>query len=337
VVDPAQGVLTGTVEIAEVVAPVSDPTKPVLWIAKGRPITLHAHYSAGSGEVYSELDLKFKWYLIQGSQFTELGENDGPLNYIPSVEVDEIEQSKIRVEVYDLNGKAAIAKEYPYIVQNCVDNLLPALHINTNNRCHIDGLRASAYVIDSLDDNRIYSVKKIGSKWWLTENLRADKQTNAWLGYRNQYGAYYPAVNTVIEGLGSLDGKYCPKGWRIPSKEEWDDLDNTINISNSQLVFKELAVSDTEAAPPIGSRAWNSQSITNIPGINTVGFNLIPAGIYTGSAVNASGNSASFFMLGGGQIQNYGNELNSPEPGGVFVKTINGTYWYTARCVSSNP
>jgi uncharacterized protein (TIGR02145 family) len=326
VVEASKGALTGTIEISEVVAPTSEPTKPVLWIAKERPITLHAHYSAGSGEAIEELDLKFKWYWVNGSAYTSLGENDGTLeNYIPPTEIT---NNRIRVEVYDRNGKASTAREYPYYVQNCSDNLLPGLHINVNYQCSIQGLRTSAYVMDSLDNNYIYQVTKIGGKWWLTENLRANKQSNA---YKHPvYGAYYSAQ--LVSDLGGTEGQYCPKGWRIPTVTEWQDLNSAISTSSGETVFIGLATADMASNPSIGSIAWNSNRITNLPGSNSVGFNLIPAGVYMSSAITMSGEMASFFIRGGSQVQNYGT--NTPGPGTASTTSINGTYWYTARCVN---
>jgi uncharacterized protein (TIGR02145 family) len=329
VVDPSKGALTGTIKISEAVAPTSDPTNPVLWIAKDRPVTLHAHYSAGSGEATEELALRFRWYWINGANSTLLDENDGTFIHTPPTEVtDHI----IRVEVYDLNGKASTANEYPYYVQNCSDNDLPGLHINVNYQCRVDGLRTSAYVMDSLGNNYIYQVTKIGSKWWTTENLRANKQNNAYTAYIDTYGAYYHAG--LVSDLGQTDGKYCPKGWRIPTQSEWNNLNSAISSTNSELVFQGLATAKTASSPSIGDDAWNSTMISNLPGSNAVGFNLTPAGFYYNSTVTLFGLRALFFIHGGSQIQVYGNTTGSPGNGTATAMPIESNWWYTARCVN---
>jgi uncharacterized protein (TIGR02145 family) len=329
-VDSSKGKLTGTIEISEVVAPFSEPNKPVLWIAKDRPITLQAHYSAGDGETIEELELRFKWYWVNGASYILLGENNGTLkDYAPPTEVT---NQRIRVEVHDLNGKASIAKEYPYYVQNCSDNNLPGLHINVNYQCRIEGVRVSAYVMDSLDNNYIYQVKKIGTKWWLTQNLRANKQGNAYTGYINTYGAYYHAG--LVNELGQTDGRYCPKGWRIPTSSEWSNLNNAVNSSNNTLVFQGLATAAEASNPAVGDVAWNKTLIENLPGSNSVGFNLTPAGAYYSNNIIWSGTRAVFFTHGGSIVQAYGIQNIGPEEGSAYTLALNPSYSYTARCVN---
>jgi uncharacterized protein (TIGR02145 family) len=327
IVDASMGALTGTVEISEVVAPTSDPIKPVLWIAKDRPVTLHAHYSPGSGETQEELNaLTFRWWWVNGANSTFLGENDGTLkNYVPTTEVTD---QRILVEVIDLNGKAATSKTYPYYVQNCGGNI-PGLHININYPCDTDGSRVSAYVIDSIGNNYIYRVTRIGNKWWLTENLRANKQNNAYTTYIDAYGAYYHS--DLVTELRQTDGRYCPKGWRIPTQDEWNNLNDAISPTNGELVFKGLATAETKPSTSVGDKAWNSTYVSNLPGSNSVGFNLVPAGVYYSGNVNMSGMRALFFTYEGSDVQVYGN-LYGPGTTSTLGKDPN--WWYTARCVN---
>ncbi len=94
-------------------------------------------------------------------------------------------------------------------------------------------------------DGNVYQTVVIGNYWWTTENLRTTTYSNstkipnvtdsaAWTAltsgaycwYRNDegnaktYGALYNwhAVNT---------GRLCPDGWRVPTDQEWKNLEGT--------------------------------------------------------------------------------------------------------------
>jgi len=80
-------------------------------------------------------------------------------------------------------------------------------------------------------DGRIYKTVKIGSQVWMAENLNTTKfrdgspiPKNMWKWYNNdkrngeQYGALYTWYS--IKDKRNI----APKGWHIPSPQEWKDL-----------------------------------------------------------------------------------------------------------------
>jgi uncharacterized protein (TIGR02145 family) len=331
IVDAAKGALTGTVKIVEAVAPTADPANPVVWIANGRPVTLHAQYEAGSGEVLSELDLRYRWYWTdENSQNHELsGESvNGTLAFTPSSSVN---KGLIRVEVLDRNGKTGAGRSYPYTVQTCGNSSLPGLHVNVNYQCGTKNQHSTAYVIDSTGKIDIYPIISISDNtWWFMENLR--KENNAHITYVNVYGAYYP--ESAIEDLKKIDGTYCPKGWRIPNELEWNDLNKAVSPSNSgPEIFLKLATAEVATSTSLGDKAWNSTLIENTPGVNSIGFSAIPAGYFQGTAVYYYGQKAEFFMYNG-QIQGYGLESSGPAAGTAYRLNMQSGRHYTARCVN---
>lgn len=139
-------------------------------------------------------------------------------------------------------------------------------------------------VVDA--DSNVYNVVIIGNQAWLKENLRTTRYNDntaipeisdavVWANlstpgrctYNNtinqdtivEYGRFYNwyAVNS---------GKLCPKGWHVPSYDEWSALINNLggeNIAGGKL--KEM-----------GLEHWVSP---NTDADNSSGFNAIPGGV----------------------------------------------------------
>lgn len=112
------------------------------------------------------------------------------------------------------------------------------------------------YFIDSRD-NIVYKIVKIGNKMWFAENLRY-RCNDSWV-YNNDI--------TNEAKLGRLYSWYsandaCPKGWRLPTKEEWEDLYAKIGSSP-------YALQSTEYS------SWQWPGATN-----SSNFSAIPSGLY---------------------------------------------------------
>lgn len=110
-------------------------------------------------------------------------------------------------------------------------------------------------------DGNIYEVIIVGQNYWMTENLRVKRDS---LG--NAVPFFFPDGDLVnAESFGLLYDfenacKVCPKGWRLPNNEEWEEL-LKINIINNAGNFKD-------------SQFWTGESNSNVSG-----FSVRPAGI----------------------------------------------------------
>ncbi len=149
-------------------------------------------------------------------------------------------------------------------------------------------------------DGNVYHTVTIGTQTWLVENLKTTKYndgtpipnvtddlvwrnltTGAYCIYNNskandsKYGKLYNwhAVNT---------GMLAPKGWHVPTKDEWSTLNSYVSSHTgiSGTVGKALASntiwSDYSATATIGNERKKN---------NSTGFNGMPGGVRTGNFI----------------------------------------------------
>jgi uncharacterized protein (TIGR02145 family) len=130
-------------------------------------------------------------------------------------------------------------------------------------------------------DGNIYHTVTIGTQTWMVENLKTTKFNDgsaitlvtddaAWASlttpgycwkdnnedYKNSYGALYNwySINT---------GKLCPKGWHVPSDEEWTTLVNFLGGKNVALgKLKESGTTHWQGP----NDATNESGFTALPG-----------------------------------------------------------------------
>ncbi|MGB5015491.1 MAG: FISUMP domain-containing protein [Pyrinomonadaceae bacterium] len=81
-------------------------------------------------------------------------------------------------------------------------------------------------------DGQVYGIKKLGKLTWMKENLRYDFPDKSWC---------YDDEEDACEELGMLytfDGalKACPTGWRLPTDNDWMDLEKSLGMPQNQLM-----------------------------------------------------------------------------------------------------
>lgn len=90
----------------------------------------------------------------------------------------------------------------------------------------ISGLNPDKTKYIDFRDYEVYSIAKIGGMFWLTDNLRYEFE-----------GAYLAAHSTNQKPgrVYTWDEakKVCPKGWRLPSKRDWEHLFSSTSDANS--------------------------------------------------------------------------------------------------------
>jgi uncharacterized protein (TIGR02145 family) len=194
-------------------------------------------------------------------------------------------------------------------------------------------------------DGNIYKTVKIGTQWWMAENLRTTRYNNGisiplitdsatwrylstpgycWMNndinYKNIYGALYNwnTVNT---------GKLAPAGWHIPSDAEWTILTDFLGGENTAGgKMKSIGTIETATgmwyAPNTG--ATNESGFSALPG------SIREAGYFFLSVIGHIGYWWSSTFTGIGDA--WGIELDYSD---AMVNRDNWsvTYGFSVRCL----
>lgn len=135
-----------------------------------------------------------------------------------------------------------------------------------------------------------YDVVKIGKQFWMASNLITQKYNDGtdisfltgnteWQNatYSKEGGFVYYQLNEANIAKYGLyynffsvnSGKLCPKGWRIPSQDDY------------KILMKELGGADKAHAAmksTSGWEDWDYQELPEYQGTNSSGMNVVPAG-----------------------------------------------------------
>ena len=144
-------------------------------------------------------------------------------------------------------------------------------------------------------DGNVYKTVKIGTQWWMAENLKVTH-------YRN--GDPIPNVTDSIEWSGLSSGAYCeydndannvttygrlynwlaiadsrniaPVGWHVPTDEEWKQLEMYLGMSQADAdTVGWRGTTEGGKLKDSGTTSWISP---NTGATNESGFTALPAG-----------------------------------------------------------
>lgn len=196
-------------------------------------------------------------------------------------------------------------------------------------------------------DGNIYSTVKIGNQWWMAENLKVTSYNDG-TKIRNVLSTEKDsiwfkidsgAVCNVDERYGLLYNWYAvkdvrniaPKGWHIPTDEEWKTLEKTLGMSQDE-VDKTSWRGTNEAEKLIvkSSLGWPT---TDVFGTNSSGFSALPSGcrLFNGQIVNKS-NAAFWWSSTENNNQVYYRYIDS-EKKNIFRHYTFKNYGFSVRCV----
>lgn len=156
-------------------------------------------------------------------------------------------------------------------------------------------------------DGQVYRYTTIGDQVWMAENLRYDapySTCSSDSGFIRQYceliehncetmqcckeslchtfGRYYSIIKNG-EWFGSIDipltDTICPKGWHIPTKEEWESLKDAMTVSgdNNSDVANRMKSADSIFFSM--SKIHYNKSDRTYTGTDDCGLSLIPSGV----------------------------------------------------------
>lgn len=140
-------------------------------------------------------------------------------------------------------------------------------------------------------DNNQYTIVKIGRQYWFQQNLKTTKyrdgseiatglDENEWKqttgGAFAVYGNLSKNANTyglLYNGHAVSTGKLCPKGWHIPTDEEWKELETFLGVSGDEI--NRTGGRSTIAGLVKSQEYWVENTMKME---NTSGFSVLPAG-----------------------------------------------------------
>jgi len=168
--------------------------------------------------------------------------------------------------------------------------LLACFMLVINSHCK----RAESNTIKDIDGN-IYSTALIGDYWWMTENLKSTrfndgsnipcvKDQSIWLRLGSFAYCYYQNNEKYADTLGFLynwyavtSGKLCPTGWRVPTDNEWKQIEGTADTkySTNDSIWNKLGLRGFDAGQKLKSvKGWRK----GVTGTDDLGFSALPGG-----------------------------------------------------------
>jgi uncharacterized protein (TIGR02145 family) len=172
-----------------------------------------------------------------------------------------------------------------------------------------------AYETGSLTDadGNTYRTVKIGNQWWMAENLKVThyrnddeifhiKDSATWSTLNVGAYSHYHNDSLNDDVFGLLYNGYvindnrliAPRGWHIPSDEEWKELEMCLGMSRAQADSSGLHGTDEGGKlKEAGTIHWQSP---NKGATNASGFSALPAGArWNDGSFGETGFSADFW------------------------------------------
>lgn len=209
-----------------------------------------------------------------------------------------------------------------------------------------------SFVYD-LDSNR-YSILKIGNLYWFTENLRTSKYNDTtaiatglsnrdWAGtIAGAYAIYEDkpvhenSFGKLYNGYAAYSGKLCPKGWRVATDKDWNQLELFAGLPEAEL--DHTGERGKIAAILKSPGYWHKSDYQQL---NSLGFSLLPGGVRLDngdySTLGQYGNfwTSTVYDDRYGQLYlwNHHTYYNTDAMGRIYTKANNG---YSCRCVADS-
>ncbi len=134
-------------------------------------------------------------------------------------------------------------------------------------------------------DGNVYETIPVGNQVWMAENLRTTKLNDgteirlitknqewynnsgpAFSWYNNDSSMFKVPYGALYNGYIAVNEKICPAGWRVPDKNDWNEL--VITLGDSTVAGGKLKVE--------GPTQWHSP---NTGSDNSSKFTALPSGI----------------------------------------------------------
>jgi len=143
-------------------------------------------------------------------------------------------------------------------------------------------------------DGNVYHTVTIGKQTWMIENLKVthfndstaitmvsdsavwtSTKSAAYCWYKNDSTSFKATFGALYNWYAANTGKLAPKGWHIPTDDEWFTLEKNV----SQLNYVSGSLAKILASKNYWISSQTSTSIGNYPALNnSSGFTALPGG-----------------------------------------------------------
>ncbi|MEY2938376.1 MAG: hypothetical protein RL062_965 [Bacteroidota bacterium] len=198
-------------------------------------------------------------------------------------------------------------------------------------------------------DGNIYKTVKIGSQWWMCENLKVEHYNDGsaihWIdingldsNWSHATDGAYCYINDSIYGklynyLAVSDArKLAPEGWHIPTDSEWQTLEKSIGMSDAQtagLAWRGTAVAEKLLVK--SSIGWPANSV--LFGTDEVGFSALPGGVRISNGSINTSQSVGFWWTSTMKDNLVYYRYIDAQFKGVFRQYTQPSYGMSIRCV----
>jgi len=202
-------------------------------------------------------------------------------------------------------------------------------------------------------DGNIYTTVKIGTQWWMAENLNVihyrdgsatEKVTDQieWSGL--SFGAYCDYENNaeyshiygkIYNGFVVADSRnVAPEGWHVPTDEDWKQLE--IFLGMSETAVDEWDYRGTNEGGKLKEEDTLHWDAPNTGATNESGFRALPSGfrwLGTDWAFGGMGNTARFWTSTEFSTIDLWDRSLVSNSGGISRRPKNKIEGYSIRCV----
>jgi|WetSurMetagenome_2_1015567.scaffolds.fasta_scaffold10821_2 uncharacterized protein (TIGR02145 family) len=243
------------------------------------------------------------------------------------------------LEVLNTSDFSKNTGQQTFEVCNLTPTSVLTIEINGKPGSYLD-IWIEGKLISCVDkDNNTYNLVKIGSQWWMAENLKTTKYNDGsviplvidgaeWSRRTSPGFCWY--LNNETNGYGALynwytvnTGKLCPTGWHVPADAEWTAL--TTYLGGESVAGGKLKTSYSWVDPNPGAD-------------NSSGFTALPAGTrdWQYSYFTDLGFATFFWTSTADNEANAIKRLLTYQSAAVQRLSYSKSYGFSVRCLKDN-
>ncbi|NOX65592.1 MAG: hypothetical protein GXO85_07285 [Chlorobi bacterium] len=240
-----------------------------------------------------------------------------------------------------------------HLIILAITSLLFFVACSENSTEPKDDIKQNTNVSGTVTDieGNVYKTVKIGSQWWMAENLKVTKYRNnetiskitdnsEWQNLSTGAFCSYENDDANIKVYGLLYNWFAvkrdlaPKGWHIPSDDDWKELEMYLGMSRASVdTIFQRGSDEGGKLKETGTTYWQSP---NKGATNEINFSALPAGFRSRFGqfgyIGASSTfwSSTAYNINDPWLRTLGNTVSTILRERVYGQNGSG---YSVRCV----